>query len=32
VRTLSAIARWRQKPGLPPCGVDEALKRSLGIA
>jgi putative chitinase len=32
VRTLSAIARWRQKVGLPPGGIDKALKQSLGIA
>jgi putative chitinase len=32
VRTLSAIARWRQKAGLPAGGVDKALMRSLGLA
>jgi putative chitinase len=32
VRTISAIARYRQKMDLPPGGIDKALKQSLGIA
>jgi putative chitinase len=30
-RTIAAIARYRQKVGLPPGGIDKALKQSLGI-
>lgn len=30
-RTLAAIARHRQKLGLPPGGIDKALKLSLGL-
>jgi putative chitinase len=32
VRTLAAIARYRQKVGLPAGGIDKALKQSLGVA
>ena len=32
VRTLAAIERYRQKVGLPPGGIDAALKKSLGVA